>query len=495
MAKTTKKESLTTRLQQWLQSFRVGVGLDLPESGRSSVEDTLGAQFTSALTQFGGLQPEIDFKYLELLRQYMVWNPLLNQFIENIKNLGNTGHHLSVDAGSQQQVEAASGRINETANRLWTQGAGIEGLINQYFVDLAWSGAISSEDVVNLAAKRVEKVVVVPVEQIRFTWDGVNYLPHQQPKHIIGGSAKNGMIPLNTETYRYFALSTIGNSPYAKPPATAALEDLSGPIADGKENLKRVIQKFGLLGFAALQVAPKPQKANETDEEYQSRMKAYLGRVMNAVQGSFAKGLLAMFRDQKLEFSSVTGNATGLKDVWEILEAQAFNGTAMMPSFYGRVHSTTETFADVTYALLDAQATNFRRPPKRRLERTYGLDLMLAGIPFNAVNVKFNRTPSRNALKDAQAERAKIEAVILKAKNGIISPDQAAQELGYESAFDPEMLGGIAQELQPIKAKQNSFTAQFKYSNALNRYQYIPERIELSQALPANVVQLKKKIV
>lgn len=477
--------------------MRVVNGLDLPDAskdsglGRSSVEDNLSGQLTKALSQFGGLQPEIDFKYLELLRSLMLWNPLMHQFVSNIQCLGNTGHHLMVDAATAQQAERAVQRINETAARLWPQGAGVDGLLNQYFVDLAWSGALSSEDVVNFAAKRVEKVVIVPVEQIRFTYDGENYLPHQQPKYTITSGNKLGMIPLNTETYRYLAMQQIGNLPYAKPPATAALDDITGPIADGKDNLKRVIHKFGVLGFAAMQVAPKPQKPGESDEEYSTRMKSYLARVMSAVQGNFSQGLLGMFRDQKLSFENITGNAQGLKEVWEILEAQAFNGTAMMPAFFGRVHSTTETFADVVYALLDAQASNFRRPAKRRMERTYQLDLLLAGLPFNAVNVKFNRTPSRNALADAQAEQVKVQIALEKAKNGIISPDQAAQELGYDAAFDPELLGGMAAAL-PV---QQSFQARFRYAAFANRYEYVPERVEVSQAqLPVNVVALKKKI-
>ncbi|HYE74107.1 MAG TPA: hypothetical protein VEF04_12290, partial [Blastocatellia bacterium] len=418
---------------------------------------------------------------------------------ENIKHLGNTGHHLIVDAANDAQAEKAVQRINETAARLWPQGAGVDGLLNQYFVDLAWSGALSSEDVVNFAAKRVEKVVIVPVEQIRFTWNGEDYLPNQLPKHSLGtGRSSLGLVPLNAETYRYYAMQVLGNVPYAKPPATAALEDITGPMADGKENLKRVIQKYGLVGFAAMQVSAKPQKPNESDEEYHTRMRGYLARVLSSVQGSFSQGLLGMFRDQKLEFENVTGNAQGLKDVWEIIEAQAFNGTAMQPAFFGRVHSTTETFADVVYALLDAQATNFRRPAKRRMERTYTLDLMMGGYQFNGVSVKFNRTPSRNALRDAQAEQTKVKTVIEKAKNGIISPDQAAQELGYDAAFDPDLLSGnsdAGNALKKIKAKQSSFSAIFRFNKDWNRYEHVPDRIEVTQTKADNVIRLKKKIV
>ena len=249
-----------------LASLRRYQGLELPDAGRSSVEDvpTLGNRVGKALSQFGGLQPEISFECLALLKQLMVYNPLMSQFVLNITNLGNTGHQVVIESGNSSQAETALKRINETAGRLWPHGAGVDGLINQYFTDIAWSGALSSEDEVNFGARRVEKVVLVPVEQIRFDWDGQNYLPFQLPKHSLAlNRGSVGMVPLNTETYRYYALSTVGNSPYAKPPATAAIEDLSGPYADGKANLKAILKKYGLLGFAAMQVtSPTSLKTN-----------------------------------------------------------------------------------------------------------------------------------------------------------------------------------------------------------------------------------------
>lgn len=474
--------------KNWLVgSLKRYQGLELPDYGRSSVEDvpTFGNRVGKALSQFGGLQPEINFETLALLKCWMVYNPLMSQFVQNITNLGNTGHQVVIEAGNPTQAEAALKRINETAGRLWQHGAGVDGLINQYFTDIAWSGALSSEDQVNFAARRVEKVVMVPVEQIRFDWDGENYLPFQLPKHSLAlNRGTVGMIPLNSETYRYFALSTIGNSPYAKPPGTAAIEDLSGPYSDGKANLKAILKKYGLLGFAAMQVTPPTKKPNELDDEYSKRAKSYLGKMRDAVSGIWQQGLLLMFRDQKIDFHSITANANGVKDIFEMIEAQVFNGFGMQPSLFGRVHSTTETFADVVWSQLDAQVSNVRRLPKRRMERTYQLDLLLAGVPVNGISVRFNKTPSRNALKEAQAEEARVRIALDKAKAGIISPDQAAQEMGYDSAFDASVLSGqpaVAASLRALRAS-TEFAATFQFDRGVQRYRFQPPTIELSAA-------------
>ena len=488
------------RLKNWLQSLRRVEGIELPDMGRSSVEGNLATQIQGALSQFGGLQPEISFQYLEILKNLWIWNPLFNQFSDNLKSLGNTGHSIVIDAANEQRATAALQRVNEAAARLWPHGAGVDGLVNQYIGDIAWSGALSSEDVVNFAARRVEKTVIVPVEQIRFTWDGENYLPHQQPKNWIGPLNKVGLVELNRETYKYFALETIGNSPYAKPPASSAIEDLIGPYTDGKKNIKAILKKYGLLGFVSLSVQKLRQKPNETDDELTKRQSSYLQRVIDKVKDSWNNGLLATYDNMKVEHSSVTGDASGAKEVWEILEGGIFNGFAQQPAFFGRVHSTTETFADVVYSILVAQVQNIQRLPKRRLESTYRLDLRLGGVEVNAVNVKFNAVPSRNALRDAQADQARVRTVLEKAKAGIVSPDQAAQELGYESAYDPELLTGqpaVAETLRNQGPAQ--FSATFRFDRSAQRYIFVPPQIVAGAALvgAGNVVRgefAKKKI-
>ncbi|HYE75226.1 MAG TPA: hypothetical protein VEF04_17925, partial [Blastocatellia bacterium] len=69
MALAIKKQSFGRRISDWIARFAAPKGMELPESGRSSVEDNLGGRLSSGLSHFGGLQPEIDFTYLELLRQ------------------------------------------------------------------------------------------------------------------------------------------------------------------------------------------------------------------------------------------------------------------------------------------------------------------------------------------------------------------------------------------------------------------------------------------
>lgn len=487
------------------RTFRgLGGGIDLPGAGRSS-EESLGGALSAYAGAFASVSPVIDFELLKTLKSLWLYNPDVSQYVANIVNLGNPGHQLSVDARTDAAAERAVSRLNESAARIYTHGVGVDGLLNQYLTSVAWSGAVSSEDVVNVAAGRVEKVVLVPVEQIRFRYDADldAYEPYQQLATFARRKdlkSAFGLIKLNTETYKYYAVQTVENSPYAKPPATAAVEAILNGQVPIMENLRFMAQKVGLMGLVAASVVPPSRKSNETDAEYNVRATAYLKRVRDALS-DFSHGLLVTFRDQKIEHTPVTTGATGVYDLNRISEEQIFSGLHAMPAFHGRTDSTTETFADVVYHLLTAQVANIQRIVRRRQERTYMLDLRLGGIDVDAVSVTFNRSHSRNALAEAQTEEVRQRTVFEKVRNGLILPDEAAQELGYEAWADVEPLtGGTRPAETPIDNAEQRLTRKLRLSfdKRSQRYVHQPERLVIASGaagtIGGNVLPLKKKM-
>lgn len=472
----------------WATFRRLG-GVELPDAGRSS-EETLGSSMSAFLQSFGSLSPVINFDMLKTLKCFWLYNPDFSQYIENIVNLGNPGHQLAVDAASDAIAEKAVNRLNETAARIYRHGVGVDGLINQYLTSIAWSGAISSEDVVNFASGRVEKVVIVPVEQIRFRYnkDLDTYEPYQKATNLMARPRTSdpiGLIPLNAETYRYYALSTVENSPYAKPPATAAVEAIlegQKPIMD---NIRFMARKIGLLGLVAVSVTPPRRLGGETETEYNTRSKNYLQSVSKALDGNFNKGLVTTFSDQKVEHTDVAEGAQGVYDLNRLSEEQVFSGLGTFPAFHGRTDSTTETFADVVYYLLTAQTANMQQLPKRRIERTYMLDLRLGGIDVDGVSLHFNKAHSRNAKDEAATEQLHFTTVLDKIKNGLYPPDQGAQELGEETWFDEAKIFGdepmppVAASSQGRKQDKQTRTMTLVFDKASQKYRYQPERIEI----------------
>lgn len=495
------------RARNYLRSLRRVGGFDLPDAGRSSVEGTLSDRIASMLGGLGTVSPVIDFEMLRLLKHLWITNPDLSQYVANAVNLGNTGHKIIVDARSSQRAEAAAMRLNEAASRLYRLSAGVDGLMNDYLAQIAWSGALSSEDVVDFGARRVAEVVLVPVEQIRFRLIDGQYRPFQHAT-VLDHTARSplGLVELNEETYHYLALQRVENSPYAKPPATAAVASIVGPQKDMIDNVKFIARKLGLLGLVAASVAPPPKQPKEDESAYQKRATAYLARVNKALEANFNKGLLTHFRDQEIKHTNVAGDARGAADIFSMNEQQVFSGMGTFPAFHGRTDSTTETYAFVVYQFMLAQAASGQRLVKRRQEATCRLDLLLGGVEVDAVNVVFNRAHALNPLEEAQAEQAVFETAKEKAECGMISPDEAAQECGYESAFDPELMNAnpeVAKSLRRMgvgAGRAPGVTATFRFDRGSQRYRFVPERIELGAEAAAdagdagNVFRLKKKL-
>ncbi|MEO6392523.1 MAG: hypothetical protein ABIP75_11770 [Pyrinomonadaceae bacterium] len=470
---------------------RVG-GIELPAEGRSSIESNLSTTINSYVGSLGGVSPVIDFGVLRCLKNLWCYNPDFSQYVANIVNLGNPGHQLMIDAATGARAEAALKRLNAAAARIYQNAAGVDGLINAYLAQVAWSGALSSEDVVDLAARRVEQVVIVPVEQIRFRYLEGEYRPFQQPGSLIEvtrQAAGTGLVELNPDTYHYYALQTIENSPYAKPPATAAMGILTGPQTDVVDNIKFIAKKLGILGMVSVSVTPPPRKDKEADNDYQARAKQYLASIRTVLDQNFNKGLLVTYRDQKVEHANVASDASGAYDIFRIIEEQAMSGLAMPPAFFGRTDSTTETYAEVVYHLLLAQIGNIQRLAKRRQEATYRLDLRLGGIDVAGLSVQFNRAEARNPFNQAQADQVRVQTAIEKVRAGFISADQAAQELGYDSAYDPNLLRDDPAAAVTFRSRNGAAglsTAEpfnFRFDRAAQRYRFVCPALHLANDL------------
>jgi len=417
------------RLGQNIGADKISPGA-LPPGGRSSHDSSrsIVGGLNAYLAYWDWVEPMIPPAYLDQIIRISVVNPDMSQALSNWVALGNPGHDLII-TGNDDAVARAGRRLHEKARSLASHTAGIDGLINKYLEQVALSGAISSEDVVTLGANPgVSQVVIVPASQIRFRRESGEYVPYQ----VVDGDEYR----LSPLTYRYFAHTTLENSPYATPPMLAALE----PILDQrlmKENLQFIIKKFGLFGLISAAVTPPGREARETAEEYRHRVEEHLKGVLEAFKENFHEGLAVFTDDIKVERTNITSDTRGIQDIFRLNEEQIFSGLGSDPAMHGRTYSTTETYARVVYNLLMRHVEGYQRPVKRRIERTYQLDLALAGIPVDGVRVQFHRAKSQNPLDDARADEIAWRVASDKVKQGLINPDEAARELGYSEWYEP----------------------------------------------------------
>jgi hypothetical protein len=473
-------------------SFEAPPVASVPPDGRSSIET---GPIGSALGQIGSVgyvAPPFSLAMLPTLRKLRMFNPDVSQMVGNHAALANAGHKIQVETKDKSKAEAVLTRLNEAAMRLYQNGAGVDGLVNAYIGQIATFGALSSEDVIDLAAKRVEKVVLVPVEQIRFRYENGGYAPKQMAWSYFGAQQVKrtkdaiGLIDLNPLTYRYYALQTMENSPYALPLALASIKILEGPQTDALENIGSVIKKYGLLGLMTVLMKAPPQIRGESFTEYQQRLIKHQKDVAQSLDGVLSKGLMVGYDDLKVGLEAIGANARGVSEILQIVEEMGFSGMGSMPFMHGRNYSTTETFADVIYALEIAQSENIQTLVKRRQEGTYRLDLALAAIEAT-VDVTFNGIQSRDDYKKAQGQAIRQNVVLERVQHGMIEPDVGARECGYEKWYDPGLIHGalptaIGAANPNLWAKSPGFSATFRFDRQSQRYRFVTSRIEIASA-------------
>jgi hypothetical protein len=334
----------------------------------------------------------------------------------------NTGHRVNL-TGSKRSVETGYEVLGDLAERLGRNTPGADGLVNAYLRQLGLFGCISSEDILTKNFSGVDYVDLVRPKYIRLAPDGVYQLDmHSGAAYL-----------LSPVTYAYYAYMTLRDSPYAAPPVISAMIDIASQ-REAKENLRFIIKKLGLFGLMHTILTPPRPQDGETESEYQSRLSAHGEATARKMTKNMRDGNLTTYNDIELKpIATSNSGETGAK-LFQELEQQIFTGIGLDPAMAGRSYSTTETYAGVVYRLLCRRAESFQRLVKRRLERTYRLELALKRIADVEVSITFHPLPSLTPDQDAARALTQVQTVLAKIEAGIIDLDTAATELGYEKA-------------------------------------------------------------
>jgi len=118
---------------------------------------------------------------------------------------------------------------------------------------------------------------------------------------------------------------------------------------------------------------------------------------------------------------------------------------------------------------------------KRRMKRTYWLDLHLAGILVDDISLMFDANPARDPQSEAQANQIHQKTVLERVQMGIIDPDTGAQELGYGEWYDPSKIGFAASAGEPLARRRVKLT----YNRTRHLYEFVRPRVLLSTAQQA----------
>lgn len=369
--------------------------------------------------------PPVPFEIVQKIEELVLSTSDLSQAVSRTVSFANTGHRVTFEGLSDSEAEKANLELELFAKNVFKPSAGMDSVAAALFRQITISGALSAEAVPEADFSGIKKVVLVPVSEVRFKRDENNdWRPYQT------GTGED--VDLNEHQYMYIALMRNEKSPYAIPPFTAAV-----PIAEPqKKSLGRifkVIDKFGLLGWIHGKKKV-PQNYGLSEREFKEKLRKELDDFAKGFRANVESGAMVSYEDVSVEHKSVTTDARGAADLFQLGEEQLASAIDIDPSLLGRSYSTTETYAGVVHESFIMKLIERQRMVKRFLERVYWLHLILRGFKVDKVRVSFNAPRSLSPQSDAQAENFRLLNIQLKENAGWIDADQAAREAGYAKA-------------------------------------------------------------
>ena len=160
----------------------------IPPSGRSSEtpKEDVGYNINRLDNQLQLIKTDYTLEAIPIIRKLYKVNEDLGSVLFDAIQLTNTGHIISFD-NSVKDADALKmvAHLEKVRQNWHTGSANINGLINKWIAQIFISGALSTEWVVRMDKKGIEKNALINPETIRFAKDARGiYTTYQQTKNL-----------------------------------------------------------------------------------------------------------------------------------------------------------------------------------------------------------------------------------------------------------------------------------------------------------------------
>lgn len=418
----------------------------LPEGRVSRSPEYNGLSFPGMVGELNSTYRVVSPKFIKsiipLIRALAYMNPDVSQALENVVTLANSGHKIYFDRNVPTEQADLMRNHLENRRKDWAPGqAGVDGLVNKLFSQVMVTGALSGEWVPNNDLTGLEACMLLDPEHVEFKLNErqTKYEPYQRLINGVTNNKDMGLIKLNPSTYRYYALTGDGESPYAIPPYLPVIPNVQTQNRMNK-NINFIVDTMGLIGFLEVLIE-KPTSWGKamTEAQLQTKLNNTLVEAKKRVLGGLKDGVVVGYNgDHTFNFNSAARNFEGVTSLFQENELQLATATKQDASLWGRGYSTSETQISVVFMKLVSQLKNVQNLVKTFLEFGYALELRLAGHTFDWLKVQFKASTLTDELKYQQAQEYKIKNVKEKYVLGLIDQDQMADELDYETSAEAE---------------------------------------------------------
>lgn len=384
------------------------------------------------------VKPNFEHEYLEAIEFLAKYNPDVSNAVENIA-LANTSITTYFDDSVGERQKKMMLMEIETLRKNWYQFSKSEyGLVADMITQLAIYGATSTEAIVRNDLNGIGRIVLPSPVNIYHLYDdktGTYYPVQKIPKNYMpfGGKTVNGQyVLLNPELYQYSTIRRIGESPYGIPPFLSALNSLVIQ-KDMVENMKKIINKLGLLGFLNVILKKPTQLPNEPNNKYEERVMSKMSENAGRIKTGMKSGFMVSYEGTELDMNNIAANnATGAERLMDMNDRMVISGLKQDPSMMGKNNTTTETFARVILAKLGVQLRAYQETIAPVLAHYDLLHLRLKGYKLKSITHEFDSVMLGDKIKEEEAYGKKIDNVIKLRDENLIDQQTAANMLDFE---------------------------------------------------------------
>jgi hypothetical protein len=360
--------------------------------------------------------PQIEF--------LVAWQGDFARVTSDIEQLAGTGHKVTLLSPNERDIKLAQLDLNAFARKIRKELGGLPGLINDLFMQLITSGAISQEWEIAYDDPRKRRGQVVAIHRVdvptlvlQYNQKEHGYVPYQQTN-------TGTLTPLKYPKYQLLAMRALSKEPYPIPPFLSALEEM-GRLNNALASVDRAIKKLGLLGLLALQVKKPVKMFFESELAYQTRLENYLAIVHETLRKGFQEGIVTHYESIEspkiLNFAGEINNSLGFM---KLLQNRLVKS---LGEWMTEDTARASSWISVVYEKMLAKLQHTQGLVASMLEIGILLHLLLKGRKIYDVQLSF----SQDSARFWEKKNVEADYYVKLVEKLAYDPQKALQHMGY----------------------------------------------------------------
>lgn len=389
--------------------------------------------------------------YIELLVAYQ---GDFGRVSEDILQLAGTSHRIMLLSPREDHVRKAQAILNQWARQIRPVLGGLPGVINDLFMQLIITGAVSQEWSLLYDDKTKRKGRVAAIHRVDVPTLELKEKPYEYHVYQVqsDGAKKRLLYP----TYQLQVMRPLGNLPYPIPPFLSALEDHKR-LTNALASIDKAIKKLGLLGLIALEVKKPVRMFFETELSYQSRLEGYLATVHDTLMNGMNEGIVTHY--DSLQSPKVLNFAGDINNSYAFLKMLELRLNKGLGDWLADEKTRGQTYIKVLYDKMLSKLVHSERLVATILEVGQLLHLLFRGLIIYDVRFSFVRDTERFWEKKVIEQKFFIELV----KTFGYDPERALKHMGFGTGEEDITFPLDVQDV----LRQNYYRAHLRHTEIL----------------------------